>query len=258
MSDLARLQRSFAQALSDPTAALPEAVSAQDTQHREKRFNIYRNNVFASLIEVLAGRYPAVQKLVGEEFFTATASAFIRAHPPRDPVMILYGHDFPRFLENFEPAATLPYLGDVARIERAWNTAYYAAEARPLGPQDFAAVAAEDVARLALSLHPSVALLTSPFPARSIWQANLDGDDLSGLNLCAGGEDTAIVRPLSNVKAVTLPPGAYIFLKALQHGQVLGQAVDAAMTSEPAFDFQANLTGLISNGMITGFAVKPS
>ena len=252
------LQHSFAKALSTPSLRVPPPITSEQSPRPEKRFNIYRNNVFASLIEVLAGRYPAIETLVGEEYFAALAKAFIRAHPPRNPVMITYGGAFPNFLEQFEPLADLPYLPDVARLEWAWNTAYYAADATPLSPQDLAIVAPDEIARLVLQLHPSLSILSSPFPARSIWQASIDGKDLSGLKLDQGGEESAVVRPYRHVNVIALPNGASVFLNAIKQGAPLGVAVEQAMSHDMSFDFQANLTGLLSNGMLTGFTVTPA
>ena len=39
--------------------------------------------------------------------------------PPRTAWLDAYGTEFPEFLEHFEPAASLAYLPDVARLERA-------------------------------------------------------------------------------------------------------------------------------------------
>ena len=57
---------------------------------------------------------------------------------------------FPISSDEFEPAAHLPYLADVARIERAWTEAYHAAEAHPLDPAAFAALAPEELPAIGL------------------------------------------------------------------------------------------------------------
>ena len=60
------------------------------------------------------------------------ARAYALAEPPRSPVLMDYGAGFADFIAGFAPAASLPYLPDVARIERAWREAYHAADAEPL------------------------------------------------------------------------------------------------------------------------------
>lgn len=101
------------------------------------RFAVHRNNVVAGLIGALGEACPAVKKLVGEAFFTAAASLFVRAFPPKSPVMLLYGEGFPGWIGAFPPAAHVPYLEDVARLERAWLEAFHAA-----GPDETALIRA--------------------------------------------------------------------------------------------------------------------
>ena len=64
---------------------MPAPVSRRAGGVPSRRFGVYRNNVYASLIDVLAGRFPVVARLVGEEFFRAMARAYVeqsrRARP---------------------------------------------------------------------------------------------------------------------------------------------------------------------------------
>lgn len=253
------LQQDFASSLIQASRAIPDDVTSHNTRHPEKRFNVYRNNVFASLIDVLAGRFPAVQRLVGEEFFRGTVAEFIRTNPPDNPVIIRYGAAFPDFLDGFEPVDDVPYLADVARLEMAWNTAYHAADAAALTPQDFAAIAPEQVAQLVLRLHPSLTVLRSSYPVLTIWQKNTEGGDgdMASVNFAEGGEDVMIVRPQRRVNLIKLEPAAHPFITALAGGKRLGAAVDAAIAANPAFDFSATLASLMRNGAICAFEVKP-
>ena len=117
-------QASFAEALLDPERRVPDGVTSHTHPAPAKRFAVYRNNVVVSLIDALATRFPAAQRIVGEEFFRAMAGVFARAHPPRSPLMMTYGEDLPAFIETFAPAAELPYLADVARLEAARTRAF--------------------------------------------------------------------------------------------------------------------------------------
>ena len=128
----------FSPALINPDQETPAMVTGPKGKLAVKRFNVYRNNVTVSLIDALASIYPAVQRITGVEFFRAMARFHIRATPPRSPLLFEYGRDFPAFIEHYEYAQSMPYLADVARIERAWLDAYhargrFAARARSLG-----------------------------------------------------------------------------------------------------------------------------
>src|SRR5260370_1040275 len=121
-----------------------------------KRFAVYRNNVVAGLTETLKDAFPAVRRIVGADFFQAMARAYVVAEPPRTPILLDYGAGFPDFIRQFEPAASLPYLEVVARIERAWTEAYHAPEASPLDPAAFTAIGPSQLPEIRLLLHPSV------------------------------------------------------------------------------------------------------
>lgn len=244
-------QDAFSAALFDPDAGPPPGVAAgADGRPAEKRFAVYRNNVIASLIEALGKAYPAVERLVGPEFFKAMAGVHVRAHPPQSPVMLFYGEAFPEWLEAFQPAASLPYLPDVARIERARRRAYHAADATPLTPADaeavFGALAPEAVALSRIQLHPSLHLVSSAHPALSIWRM---ADAGGGGKAPAGPERTVIVRPDETVEMRAADAGAFAFLDALSAGARLVDAATAGTTAHSDFDLAAALRG----GLTAGF-----
>ena len=100
---------------------------------------VYRNNVVRGAIEALRAAYPAVNRLVGADFFASLAAAYWQAHPPVTRSLTLYGAEFAGHIAQWEPAKALAYLPDVARHDRAWLEAHHAAEAPVLTPADIAA-----------------------------------------------------------------------------------------------------------------------
>ena len=114
----AAFEASFARALLDAAAPVPDAVTAADAPTATRRFAVYRNNVVAGLANTLRSRFPATEKIVGEEFFAAMARAFVTEKPPRTPLLAAYGDEFPAFVAAFAPARELPYLADVAQSSR--------------------------------------------------------------------------------------------------------------------------------------------
>lgn len=241
----------FARALLDADADVPASLVGRRGASASRRFAVYRNNVYASLIDVLAKRFPASARLVGDEFFRAMARVYVERKPPGSPVLLYYGADFADFVSSFPPASPVPYLADVVRLEWAWHTAYHAKDAVPVSLSALAEVG-ESAERAKLNLHPSTRLLRSPYPIITIWQlAVREGDD-APIQLPADGEDALVVRPLAEVEVRHLPAGGGAFVEALLAGATLSEAARNSFRETPSFDLKMNLAGLISSGAIIG------
>jgi hypothetical protein len=240
----------FAPGLLDPAREVPTIVSGANRQSAARRYDVYRNNVTVSLIEALAAIYPAVQRLTGADFFRAMARCHVRATPPTSPLLFEYGRDFPTFIAGYEHARSLPWLTDVARIERAWLDAYHAADAAPLPPSALAAVAAERLGDLVFTAHPATRVVRSQFAAVTIFAANRETASAERID-ASQPEDALITRPDDQVIVRRLPPGGAVFLTCLMSGRPLGEAAAAAVDAEPAFDLAANIAGLLEAGAFT-------
>ena len=250
------LQGAFARAILDASAAVPGAVVRNAGGTPSRRFGVYRNNVYASLIDVLAKRFPVAARLAGEEFFRAMARVYVENDPPRSPVLLFYSEGFAGFAADFSPAAPVPYLADVLRLEGAWHAAYHAADAAAL-PLEALSAASEGAAEARLTLHPSLRVVRSPYPVITIWQlAARDGKN-EPTRLPSDGEDALVVRPKLDVEVRRLPEGGATFVLALKEGASLQEAAARAMDGAPAFDLAANLVGLMRCGAIVAWEPEP-
>jgi len=103
---LARFQDDFAHALLAPAGRLvttiPPEMAALAAQ---PAFAVYRNTVMKGCIDALQANFPAVTRLVGEEWLRAAAAIHVRDALPADPTLLRYGAAFADFLARFEPAA---------------------------------------------------------------------------------------------------------------------------------------------------------
>jgi hypothetical protein len=257
MQSLAEKQRSFATALLDPALPTPIGLVGPDGEPSPRRFAVYRNNVVVGLTETLKDAFPAVHRIVGADFFQAMARAYVMLEPPRSPIMLDYGVGFPDFIRQFEPAAVLPYLADVARIERAWTEAYHAPEASPLDPTAFTAIAPDQLPAMRLVLHPSLRVVRSQVPVLTIWQMNVADGVPGPVDLAVGGEDALVVRPLADVQVRSIPKGSLEFIQALAEGRSLLAALEAAMIANPRFDLSANLADLMHAGALIDYSLVP-
>jgi Putative DNA-binding domain len=198
------------------------------------RLSIYRNTSRTALTNALRLNYPAVQRLVGEDFFAAAADIFITHEPPRMAWLDFYGAEFPEFLEGFDPAASLPYLPDVAWLERAVGRALHALDAAPLAPADLASVAEGDQSRVRFEPHSAVSLVSSKYPVDSIWRAVLASDDaaLTAIDLSSGQVWLLVERNANGIEVMRLDEARWRFAEALFSGRSLSAALESIARAE--------------------------
>lgn len=247
MPTLAEFQARFCSALLNDTHALPlEGAPVPGAMG----LAVHRHNVLGGLTEALGAQYPVIRRLVGEEFFAMTALEFLRDGLPQGPVMIGFGAAFPAFLEGFPPAATLPYLGDVARLEYAMHESYHAADVKALDRQALVGHAAEALAQLTLVFHPSLRLVASEYPIGMIWRLNQPENDLlDTAELPDHGECLLIARPDDVVETTVLTTPAFDFLSALAGGATLSAAQSV---SGDDFDGAGVLLNFLDSGLVAG------
>ena len=252
---LRELQSAFRAGILDDAPDRALALIGGDPATAARRLALYRNNTLGSLATVLARSFPVVERLVGADFFRGTAHRFVAAAPPDRPQLLAYGAAFPAFLDSFEPARRLPYLGDVARLEWARQEAWFAGDAPPLTPSDLAAVPPERLATLVPAPHPSLRLVASDYPIHRIWRVNQPVHErVARVDLAAGGERVLIHRSGSTIIQETLSPGGFALAAAVVDAAPLGAAAEAALAAEPDLDLQAALAGLLAAGV---FAATP-
>lgn len=237
----------FSRTLLKPGREAPALVCGPAGKAAARRFAIYRNNVTVSLIDALAAIYPAVQRITGFEFFRAMARFHVRATPPSSPLLFEYGRDFPAFIAHYPYAGAMPWLADVARVERAWLDAYHAADAATLSASDLARAPSERLAALVFTPHPTTRLLRSSYAAVTIFAGNRTDGPIEQID-AGEAEDALITRPDSEVAMRRLAPGQFEFLSALMAGQELGKAAEAAIGAHSDFDIGMALMTLIESG----------
>ena len=239
-------QLDFAAALSAAHAyAPPRAVAAESTV----RFRIYRNNFYHGLGKQLGEAYPVVRRLVGEPFFDGAARAFLAAHPPRSRSLALFGDGYPGFLECFPPAASLPYLADVARLERARLEALHAGDAAPLAPTAMAGLG-DALAEARFIAHPTTRLVESRHPIVDIWRANQANAEPGAECIPVSAQCALVTRPQLSVEVRAITAAEAVFARALAAGDDAGTAYDQARRADDRFDVTIAFRTLLAAGAI--------
>jgi putative DNA-binding protein len=243
---LARFQDALAQALLAPDAVAEGSVAALAAQ---PAFAVYRNTVMKGCVDALQANYPAVAQLVGEEWFRAAAAVHVREALPADPTLLRYGAGLADFLARFEPAADMPYLPGVARLDRLWTESHMATDEDPLDPTAIAGLESEALA--SMKLRPHAATRWAWFedaPIYTIWSRNRSDTAAFEADLDWRAEGALLVRPRDAVRWMALDAAGCAFLDACAAGGTLVAAARAALQARGDADISRLMATLLKAG----------
>lgn len=233
MPSLTELQTRFAAAILDGDDGFLAAV-APGGAAAAQRLEVYRNNARHSFRDALRAVYPVVELLVGAEFFAFAADRYRVAQPSRSGDIHRYGDRFGDFLAAFAPAAGLPYLPDMARLEWAMHEVFHAADTVPFGCGQLAGA---DPETFVFQLSPDCRLLHSAYPVDRLWEMHQPGAVWDEAFDPAGGGGGMLVRRAGYEVAVERPGAAgFAMLAALAAGAGLGAGYEAARRLDAGFD----------------------
>ncbi|MBI6690216.1 DUF2063 domain-containing protein, partial [Pseudomonas carnis] len=179
-------------------------------------------------------------------------------HPPTSPLISEYGGTFADFIQGFEPAWSVPYLADVARLERLRVRAYHAADCQVLDQHCVLRQlqGCAQLGQLRVRLHPSLATLESSYAVVSVWAAHQADGAITSLNPWYA-QGALVLRQGLVVKVFAIDRGSVTFINRLNQGAGLEMAIADALQASDEFDLHLCLTLLISHDAITHLHLQP-
>lgn len=241
ISPLAAWQRAFHHDLTCDEPRSPLAA--------QPGFAVHRATSARAGIDAIEANFPAVACLVGRDWLRSAAAAYVAEHPPMDARLLMFGEDFPAFLAAAPAASDLPYLGDVARLDRLWTESYAAADAGALTIEAIQDMAPEALGALRIVAHPATRWLASSLPAHAIWTASRAGeavaDDLAWLP-----QATLFCRPGHTVVTSAVDPAVITFLEACHAGASLASCIDHVTHTHPTAPADRVFAQLLTAGAL--------
>jgi hypothetical protein len=207
-------------------------------------FMVYRNTVLKGSVDALLANFPTVERLVGTEWLKAAATLHARQAPPSDSRLLHYGAGFPDFLDAFEHAREIPYLGDVVRLDLLWTQVHCAEDEPDVDPSELAKLSPEDLARSRFT--PKAACRWAWFPdnpAYTLWRFNREELDMPE-ELDWRGEGAFLTRKQGKVCWQAASAADCSFLDACAAHLPLEQATEKALEVQPDLDLTALITRL--------------
>ncbi|MEM5313251.1 DNA-binding domain-containing protein [Paraburkholderia sp. JHI869] len=228
------MRRSLLEGANDGAHGSAAIAVLADGLDPQTRLNVYRNTAVGVLINALRLAFPAVQRLVGADFFEGTVRLFVRAAPPRSAWLDEYGAEFPAFLAQMPQLSSVPYVIDVAQLEWVVNGVLHAPDVAPLDPASLAGLDENALGLLRVSPHPATRLLRCDAPADAIWRAVLHQDDaaLRAIEPEDGPVHLLVQRVAEGVDTLRLSAGEWRISKALFAGEALGAALACASEAD--------------------------
>jgi hypothetical protein len=218
--------------------------------------SIYANNARANFVRTLTLAYPAIWRLVGEDYFRQCAHEFQKLSPSSSGDLQHVGEGFGGYLASLHGTDKYSYLAEVARLEWAYQEALIEREDSPLELSRLGSVEPQHYRDMRFELQPSTRLVESAFPILAIWQANVDeqpGQDR--IDLGSGADRLLLVRVFRCVRIHRLTPGEFVFLSRLLARDTFGAALEAASAADALFDPGASLQRIFALRVIIDFHI---
>jgi len=201
---------------SQPASSSSAAPSPQD------KLQIYQHCIEVGHQKVLAAAFPAIKRLLGEDFFYPLCDRFFWDRPVAAPDLNDYGEEFSAFLQDFPALQDYPYLGDVAKVEWVWQRIWYEKEDAPFDFAGFEKASAQEDFSPRFRLASAAGFVWSSYPVVTIWQANREENKPESeetIHLDKGPEGCFLWRKEGKREIYECTPEEGLLLKGISAGK---------------------------------------
>ncbi len=249
---LGERQHEYYQAMLGNDKALTSLIRGAGELSAAQALDVYRNNTEQTLLSVLQQTFAICLMLVGHRCFNQLALQYCRAHPSLSLDLSSYGKMLPDFIDQRlspgDPLQTLPYLGDMAKLEWLLQRAYHAGNRVTFDFSRFARLTPEQQPALRFTLAPDVAVIAIDWPVVDIWTMHQsEKEAMSTLNVAQTRQYAVVERVAYRPQPSIIDQPMYELLKAIDAGSSFADIV--ALDSGAA----QPLTAAIQRCWITGF-----
>jgi hypothetical protein len=153
----------------------------------------------------------------------------------------------------------LPYLADVARLDRAWTEAHVAVDTAPLIATRLAGLTPDALGACRLAVHPAARWTWfADMPVASIWLANRPDLGVAvAQDLSWHAEGVVIARPHDAVHARRVGRDACMFLDACAEGADVATAGARVLAAKVTHDLRTTFARLLDIGAFAALSLTP-
>ena len=193
--------------------------------------SVYADMYFWRFIEIMAGEYPTVQHILGEELFNQVVRDYITCHPSTHYNLNRLSIKFPHYLEK--EATDLPhqpFVTAIATVERVMEDAFDDPYREKISPEAIQNIPGEQWADIRLQFNPALYLLELDYPVNDYMTAVNENRHMD----IPQAQKTFVVVYRSNytVWREDLDYESYLLLSRLKDGDSLGEALENCTLQE--------------------------
>ena len=248
MSELLKIQTDFLNGIFHKDESILKHIDKVGAISPKQRLQIYQNNAYLILTEVLRDTFPAINKMVSNDFFNYSAHEFIKLSPPNAGDMNNYGSGFPEFLEKFKPLEEHSYLGDLARLEWLRHQSYLSHKQDSLEAKDLESLTSSEIENMKLSLQPHVFILKSAWPIDKIYKLSIEGE-AEDFNMRDTPSNLVIFQKNKEVVVWSVTSAVFTFLNECHERKTFREAMTKATQIDTNFITSNAFGDLINEGL---------
>ncbi|HYD48838.1 MAG TPA: DUF692 family protein [Terriglobales bacterium] len=185
------------------------------------RIHVYAAGYLARLRSALQEAYPALAHLCGRRRFAELVDRFVAVSPPVTYDLNQCGAGLRDYLGGDPLTAELPFLADLARLEWAIVRAFHADVPASAEGKAAARGSLADWVSSTIDLRSDVAVVSSPWPIVTLWQARETAIEQIDLDLHTGGQSALIYRDGHEVCCEVIPAAEATALTVLSQQRSL-------------------------------------
>ncbi len=178
MSQLEILQHQFWNSLrtNDSEPRSISSLSDGGMLSKMDRLKIYQNTMRTAHTSALAECFKCCEIILGNQYFNRVANEYFYSNPAMSQNINLYGQQFPQYLEswvyNHTETEKFKYLPDLAKLEYAYEKAYYLNDDPIFDFDAFSKLNGSEQQHITFNASHSLKLLKSDYPIYEIWNIN--------------------------------------------------------------------------------------
>jgi hypothetical protein len=154
---------------------LDALVLGDDRLSAQSRVDIYANMYFYRVLDALKEDFPATRAVLGDDHFHNLVTGYLIEHPPTEPSLYHCGRYLAEYLRDHPMRERVPFVADVAALERAIVEVFQGPDTTALTPDVLRAIAPSDWPAIKLKVQPAAQTLALEWRVSDVVRAVEEG-----------------------------------------------------------------------------------